>query len=259
MPAAGPCYYAISPQHTHPAYSFVLNFDDQTSLSFGGKSLNSEPGKFVAISPGVPHEEHPSDSVSRYIAIFIARELFESQATLYPGMEEMPGFEGDSYASPSGLMRAIRAFMSEYEGRLPGCGAVLEGLGLEITHLIIRAVLNLSIESERVEQRVGVDRVVQYLNSNYGEKITVSDMADMAALSQSHFARIFKAETGRSPFDYLLNLRLEKARKMLRAGDLSITEAALRCGFNSPSHFSACFKKSYSFTPLKYKKSMAGS
>jgi transcriptional regulator GlxA family with amidase domain len=156
-------------------------------------------------------------------------------------------------------MRALKAFMLEYEGRLPGYGTVLEGLGLEITHLIIRAVLDLPVTSERVEHRVGVDRVIQYLHSNYGEKVTVAAMADLASLSASHFARIFKEETGRSPFDYLLYLRLEKARKLLRAGDVSITETALQCGFNSPSHFTACFKKRYSLTPLKYKKSMAES
>ena len=86
------------------------------------------------------------------------------------------------------------------------------------------------------------------------DKITVGVLASVAHLSASHFARGFKEETGKAPMEYAHDLRLERAKKLLLAGDKSITEIALECGFNSPSYLSACFQKQYKMTPSEYRK-----
>jgi len=83
-------------------------------------------------------------------------------------------------------------------------------------------------------------------------------MASLAHLSTSHFARVFKRETGKAPMEYVHDLRLERAKKRLIAGDKSMTEIALECGFGSPSYLSACFQKEYKMTPSEYQKRMGG-
>ena len=106
--------------------------------------------------------------------------------------------------------------MQECDNRPPGADEVLEALGVRIAHLLIRGLLGIAAASERIEQRAGVDRAIHHMHTRYAEKLTVADLADLAAMSLSHFARVFKQETGRPPLEYLRELRLEKARQLLR-------------------------------------------
>jgi AraC family transcriptional regulator len=71
MPMGGPCYYALTPEHTHPAYLFVLNFTDQMSVRIDGKTIPGLPGKVFALSPDIPHQELPLDSPPRRQAIAV--------------------------------------------------------------------------------------------------------------------------------------------------------------------------------------------
>src|SRR5512147_3673 len=93
MPAGGACFYALTPEHSHPAYMFVLHFDDQTSMKLGGRTITARPGRIFCLSPGIAHQELPSDFPPRYIAIMIRRAFFERQLSFYPTKGKV-SFEG---------------------------------------------------------------------------------------------------------------------------------------------------------------------
>jgi len=76
----------------------------------------------------------------------------------------------------------------------------------------------------------------------------------VANLSASHFSRAFKAETGLTQIDFLIRLRLEKARQLLKTSVLSIKEVMAAVGYNSKGHFARHFKKRFGVTPSEYKK-----
>ncbi|MBI5587939.1 MAG: helix-turn-helix transcriptional regulator, partial [Deltaproteobacteria bacterium] len=85
-------------------------------------------------------------------------------------------------------------------------------------------------------------------------KITVQDLAEIACMSQTHFTRVFKKELGKTPMEYLNRIRMERVKKLLLAGDKSITEIALECGFGSAAYLSASFRKTYRTSPSDYLK-----
>jgi AraC family transcriptional regulator len=72
--------------------------------------------------------------------------------------------------------------------------------------------------------------------------------------SPSAFRKIFKDETGASPLEFLIRIRLERSRKLLVGTDMPVTDIAFACGFNSSSHFTTTFTKQYSLSPRDYKK-----
>lgn len=255
IPSVGPCFYAVTPDHAHPSYSFVLAFDDRSRIAAGGRILRPQPGTVLAIDPGAVHHEILDEEPSRYVAIFIDREFFEAQLGLYPGLPKEP-FAFRTFPPGKDLPLLLKEFMNEYEGRLPGSAAVLEALETAIAHALIRACHRIERKAARGSGRVEIHQVIEHLHGHFEEKLTVADMAKIAAMSPSHFSRVFKQETGRSPLDYLILLRLEKARKLLRAGDGSITEIALRCGFASPSHFTARFQQHFRQAPSEYLKTL---
>ena len=252
MPVGGPCFYALTPEHTHPAYMFTLNFTDQIVVRLDGKNVAGRPGKVFALSPGIPHQELPSDSPPRYIGMMISRKFFDQQ---YRGcFGKNPAlYRGAIFEAGEGLPLLLKRFMTEADSALPGNRAVLAALGVEICHSLIRAIVKAPALKSRVAERVEVGRVIEHIHSNVGEKITVESMASVACLSASHFARVFKMETGKAPMEYVNDLRLERAKKLLLAGDKSMTEIALDCGFGSPSYLSACFQKEYRMTPKEYR------
>ena len=250
VPSTGPCKYAITPEHEHPTYSFLLGFDDYCKMELDGRVIQSKPGKVVAVSPDLAHHEIMSETFPRYMAVLVLRDYFEQQLGSYTTDRFV--FKGDVFNCPPDLLTYVKDFMFEFQAGLPGCEALLDAMGLKICHAIIRMILDIKRPEDRVQLRMQIDRVIQFLHAHFSQKLTVDVMAEQAHLSPSHFSRLFKEETGVTPGDYLMRLRLNKAKQMLMQGEKRVIEVALDCGFSSPSHFSTAFQQQYQTTPKKF-------
>jgi AraC family transcriptional regulator len=252
MPVGGACFYALTPEHTHPAYMFVLHFDDHTSVKLNGRIITARPGKIFSLSPGVAHQEFPSDFPPRYIAILIEKSFFERQLSFYQ-LKRQICFAGEFHNTPSNLVPLLNKFMTEADNSMPGREAVLHGLGLEISHSIIRGIFDVGAVEDRISSRVEIGRVIEYIHAQMHTKINIMKMAGIACMSPSHFSHVFKAETGKTPLTYLNEVRMRRVKKLLIAGDRSITDIALECGFGSPAYLTASFYKKYKITPSSFK------
>lgn len=252
VPVGGRCYYAVSPAHTHPAYSFVVSFDDFCRVEVDGKIIRSQPGTFSAFSPDVPHQELPEETPSRYVAVMVRRTYFEEQFSTYG--EPPPMLRGEIFPSTPRLIAALREFMAEYEEQVPGFVPLLDAAGLKITHLIIRQIHSVAKLDEKVDFRMAANHAVEFMHKNLGEQLTLTDLARVSRLSPSRFARVFKAELGVAPIEYLQELRLLRAKRLLKDADNTVTEIALACGFNSSSYFSRCFQRRFGTSATAYRK-----
>ncbi|MDG5816521.1 AraC family transcriptional regulator [Chitinispirillales bacterium ANBcel5] len=253
MPLAGQCYYAITPEHTHPAYMFLISFDSNCRTKFSGRTIQSHPSTVVMIPPDMPHQELPCDIIPRYFAVMINKSFFESHLSLYKTALN-PDCFGRAFKVNDRIVSSVKEFLNEYEDQAPGYELLLHSSAQTITHLLIRLLLQRSGRGEKISFRMSINRAVEFIWAHYGEKMTLADLSRVACLSPSHFARLFKTETGLSPGDYILKTRLDCAKRMIRAGDYCISEIALRCGFNSSSYFSHCFRREFSQSPLQFKK-----
>lgn len=101
----------------------------------------------------------------------------------------------------------------------------------------------------RREQAQRLGALMEYLNHSYGEKLTAPQAAMMAGMSQSHFTRFFKQATGMTFVDYLTQLRVSKARQLLRDQTLSIAEISNLVGFSDQSYFDKRFKERFGKSP----------
>jgi AraC family transcriptional regulator len=86
--------------------------------------------------------------------------------------------------------------------------------------------------------------------------LSLQALAIESGYSRVHFVRMFKAATGYSPHNYLLNLKLERARELLKNPSMSLIDIALDCGFSSHSHMSRVFHKIVGITPSAYRRSL---
>ncbi|MNZ29214.1 Bifunctional transcriptional activator/DNA repair enzyme AdaA [compost metagenome] len=96
-------------------------------------------------------------------------------------------------------------------------------------------------------------QLVEYIDSQVAESISLGQLAGMCALSEYHFARMFRESFGLPPHQYLLARRLAHARQLLRSTRQPLGEIALACGFASASHFTHRFRQAMHGTPGEYR------
>ncbi len=97
-------------------------------------------------------------------------------------------------------------------------------------------------------------KVLEYLNLHYEENITLESLAEQFFISKPTLIYNFKKYVRRSPIDFLLAVRITKAKQLLVAGKQSINEIAAACGFSSANYFGLIFKKKEGISPLTYRK-----
>lgn len=93
----------------------------------------------------------------------------------------------------------------------------------------------------------------EYIRANVSQDVSLAQMASITGLSPKHLCRCFKQATGQSPYQYLLKLRMDEAKRLLRHGNPSMTEVALSTGFSTPSHFSTAFRKATGLSPSQFR------
>jgi AraC family transcriptional regulator len=96
-------------------------------------------------------------------------------------------------------------------------------------------------------------RAMAFLQASIASDPRLEEIAAAVGLSPWHFLRAFKASTGRTPFQWLQDLRVERARGLLAASDLPLAELALEMGFKTQSHFTLVFRRATGTTPAKWR------
>jgi len=97
-----------------------------------------------------------------------------------------------------------------------------------------------------------VSAVLEYMRAHLSEPLTVADLADLVSLSPSAFAHLFRDVTGRSPYQFLKEMRLDRARELLVDGNLTVARISKEVGYASVSHFISEFRGRFGVTPRAY-------
>lgn len=103
-----------------------------------------------------------------------------------------------------------------------------------------------------------VERVIDYIRANLGERLSLDDIAAISGYSRYHFVRAFRESTGLPPYAYVLRERIAVAKELLHASDLPVAEIAARVGFTTHAQFSSRFREIVGTTPIGYRTQMAG-
>ena len=96
-------------------------------------------------------------------------------------------------------------------------------------------------------------KVKNYISKNYMDEIRLGALADIAGMSPSAFSRFFKLHTGRNLTDYIIDIRLGSASRLLVDTSQSVAEISFKCGFNNLSNFNRIFKKKKGCSPTEFR------
>ena len=131
----------------------------------------------------------------------------------------------------------------------------------ELLEMYLRQLF-LLIQRTRMEQRPTVntfiheemEHAMRYFQEHYNEPIIIEDYTQSRGMSVSWFLRNFKQTTNTSPMQYILNLRINNAVRLLENTDYNITEIGAIVGYDNPLYFSRIFKKQKGVSPSDYRK-----
>lgn len=127
------------------------------------------------------------------------------------------------------------------------------------TVLAVQLLRNYGTTTTRLHQYEGglpihqLNLVLDYIDASLAGDITLADLAGLLNMSPFHFGRMFKQSMGLSPHQYVIQQRLEYAKRLLKQSDRAIIDIALECGFNSHSHLSKQFRKVVGVTPSAFR------
>lgn len=129
----------------------------------------------------------------------------------------------------------------------------------QISHNIYSILCELSTPIQKVSlTEDSIKKAVRYMQDRYMQNISIKDVAEYVGLSLFYFERLFKKIMNISPRVFLVNLRIDNAKKLLTYTYYSVDQISIMVGFQSSSHFIRAFKKVTNMTPYKFRKYVLG-
>ena len=124
-----------------------------------------------------------------------------------------------------------------------------------ITRIFTHAIQKRDVLRTRRYHRM-IEQAKEYINEHYtNEEISLNDTAAYVNISPSHFSAVFSRETGFSFIRYLTELRMNKAKELLKCSDLRCSDISAAVGYKDPHYFSYLFKKEHNCSPMQYRMS----
>jgi len=145
----------------------------------------------------------------------------------------------------------IACLFDEYNNKLPGWKTAIR---TEFISLILMLSRLYSMPMEDTSKNmIYMANAVSFMENHFTEAVTIKELATQAFVSERHFSRMFKQAYQKTPGQYILNLRMHHACELLRNTRHSITEVALKSGFDDGNYFSRQFHKVFNTTPREYR------
>ena len=145
----------------------------------------------------------------------------------------------------------LNTMFAEQEQSKEGYEIILVNRFVELIILLSRYYSH--IKTNRAKALLRISKVINYMENHYAENINVDILSERAYMSKRNFMRTFRGAAGLSPINYLKQIRLQKARKLLTETNLMIEEIAAQCGFSDSNYFIKCFRRAYKITPNKFR------
>ncbi|WP_259782692.1 helix-turn-helix transcriptional regulator [Aestuariispira ectoiniformans] len=243
--------YVYSP-HTHDTYAFGTVICGTELYRSRGCENALNGGESTVINPGDLHDGRPAEGGYEYRMFYpsvalMRRALAEVTES---DSEELPYFNNSHMADPE-----ISSRIANLHVLLANGGDTLEAEEkmLEMLTLLIRRYADGKHEAKALGREGGaIQRVRNYVEDQLETDFHLEDLSGLVDMNQFRLIRSFKKETGQTPHAYVINRRIERAKRMMRAG-ATLAEVSVACGFYDQSHLNRAFKKTVGVTPKVYR------
>lgn len=255
--------------HCHDFVELVVIMKGKGYFTINDREYPVSEGNFIILNPNTYHKSMTVPNTSQeYKECYLAftdvefKDCRKNHLPPFHGEDPIKRLPEDLKKTLFHLCGAIDQESSHYEA---GRCFMLKSYLIQILCLVERFRIQEIQEKEKnnrtipyefksITKKYIVQKIMKYMEENYQEKISLDQIASNMYLSSYYISKLFKSETGDTPINYLISLRMKKARELLNNNPgCSIKEVASTVGYDDAYHFSKLFKKYFGLSPLHYK------
>ena len=241
-------------RHFHDHYVIELVVDGLDNFYCDGKNYTAKNNQLVLINPGEVHTGNTvSDTTLHYYSLYPGKKALEQvAASLGISLPADFCFQR-SLLDQSLLTQKFRLLFDSFSSAHSSWEQ--EEIFFDCMYELLQPATCNNFESLSNHKKDGrIDLLIDFIRLNYKEDISLQQMADLVRLNPFHLVRLFKKSVGVSPYDYLLIIRAEHAKQLLRKG-FKVKDAAIASGFYDSSHFNRMFYKIAGISPKSFRSS----
>lgn len=237
------------PSHIHSAYAFVSIVRGVHQVRMAKASADLDNATLLTLNPG---EVHSGKSGTEYgwehRALFVEAPLMQSLAREIFGKDRevtFPHIAAKDAALSFNVRQLVESLRTDQD---------ILSRETRVIHTLSEII---SRFGEAAKPRFfsgyhpGVQRAIEFLLESFADKISLSQLAEIAGMSRYHFVRTFSAMVGMPPHAYQNQLRIQHAARLAAKG-MSMADIALACGFADQAHFNRAFKATHGVSPSRY-------
>ena len=261
--------YFDTPFHFHPECELVYILSGSGKRIIGDKIEVFGPGDMIFLGPNIPHVwysdssfyKNNSNQKSVAIVVYFSKEIFSEKFFQLEETQLLKEFlnksgrdlriQGNTFEKLSLLLPQL----IENNGmqKIVGLMQVLECLAVSNELESMASITYKNSYDNRDNHKI--DKVFLYLNKNFMQDISMPEVAELCHMTPQSFCRFFKARTKTTFIDFLNDIRISHARKLLiESEEQTIAEIAYHCGYKNLSNFNKLFKIKTKLTPKEYKR-----
>lgn len=254
-------------EHFHNCIEIIFMLEGDSNAIFQSTSIEINTGDILIIPPYMLHGTKASHQYRQFVLQLDVSPLSifgiysSSNSTindiLLCNKEKCPQIYDTIYNNLIDMINSYFTYEPYWE---------LETYSHFIQMLSCIGKANILAENSRIIASTNVKKehsdkfaqVLQYIETNYGEPLTLDSVASLIGFSKYHFIRLFKDYTGTTFYEYLTSKRIQHAKELLFT-NMGITEIAFSCGFNNQTSFCRTFKKECGMPPTEYRQRVLNS
>jgi AraC-like DNA-binding protein len=243
-----------TPLHFHENLEINIKHGNAWEFYYRGTKHYIPPNTLVLIQPGEVHKSWCSvdDPNCIFRGLHIDSALLQQIATEVAGREKGTPFFPDPLVSDRNLSELVASFHAACEGVSPQLEQQSRVLDV-LAQIVMRCADDRLSPQPLGKERQPIERVRDYLQEHYADDISLEQLVQIANLSAFHLNRVFRQTVGLPPHAYQTQIRIARAKTLLRKG-WTIAHVAHAVGFASQSHFGWHFKRLLGVTPGQYVK-----
>ena len=240
--------FFFSPEN-NDSYRIYNVTEGKGEFEADGKAYKAEKGDFFVFRPGmkIRYSSRSAEELWTYCWISFGG----TDAEFYLSETGLGAVTPQKRSDPAGFYSAVEKCLDLCERERDAASQT------EINSLLLRSLCAINKpRASKIRQRAAVqtEKALRFIESNYMRGITARDVTAELNIDRTHFFRIFKAKTGFSPEQYIMRMRIKKAKELLASGTNTVTEIASLVGVNDVFYFSKLFKRAEGISPTEYRK-----
>lgn len=239
--------------HYHDSIEISVVLKGPTYYHVNHQTYLVDTGDIVIINPYDLHFEEQKKGVSHHMHLGLDNfQLLGYEKNQIPVIDPVIKLKNNEI-----FQHVIKRILVEKETSKAYQEDVMRLLSIDLLMLILREIheQNISIKPIKKKEKsktVLANSIKYYLESHHSEDISLDSLSSSMYISPTYMSKLFKEETGESPINYLIKIRMEKAKILLIKKELSIKEIANAVGYQDAYHFSKLFKKYTGISPSDY-------